>query len=150
MPQRACLLSDKSNAHPLILYDWKQVRSFYFQSSVEHTGKSYSKTTCNSSEWRNSGIRISICCFILKEARTLGKTPYPKHKHFQVLSRGEPATFAPNSCRIISRTWLLNPLVTFENKTCTLIIILQSQSQNRESIGSFSKQIIACDWKCYM
>lgn len=148
MPQRACLLSNKSNAHPFILYHWKQVHNFYFQFSVEHTGKRYSKTTCNSSEWRNSEIRIRICYCILKEARTSGKTLYPNQEHFQVLSRVEPATFAPNSHRIISRTWLLNPLVTFENKTWTLIITLQSQSQNRKSTVSFSKQIVAFDWKC--
>lgn len=145
MPQRDCLLSNKSNAHPFILYDWKQVHNFYFQLSIKHTGKRYSITTCNSGEWRNSGIRIRICYCVLKEARALGKTPYPKQEHFQVLSRVEPATVAPNSHRIISRTWLLNPLGTFENKTWKLIIILQSQSQNRKNIFSFSKQMVAHD-----
>lgn len=54
---------------------------------------------------------------MLKEARTSGKTPYPNQEHFKVLCRVELATFAPNSCRIVSRNTLLNPLVTFENKT---------------------------------
>lgn len=41
--QRACLLSNKSNVHPLILYGWKKVHKFYFSFSIEHKGKTYSR-----------------------------------------------------------------------------------------------------------
>lgn len=64
------LFATKTNQMSIhTLYGWKQVHNFYFQFSVECTGKSYSRTTCNSNKWRNRGIRVKSLILHLKGSK---------------------------------------------------------------------------------